>query len=74
MLFIRGTVRTFLIGNDLDYGAIYTITNDTKIQAIKAGRTLDDFKADWVIECPFSTSWYDSLGQASSNLAHSCRV
>ncbi|XP_073677544.1 uncharacterized protein [Garra rufa] len=33
-----GTVRTFQIGNDLDYGAIYTITpvtNDTEIQAIK---------------------------------------
>ncbi|KAI2652862.1 Counting factor associated protein D [Labeo rohita] len=33
-----GTVRTFLNGNDLDYGAIYTITpvtNETEIQAIK---------------------------------------
>ena len=33
-----GTVRTFLIGNDLDYGAIYQITpvtTDTEIQAIK---------------------------------------
>ncbi|KAL1256065.1 hypothetical protein QQF64_014126, partial [Cirrhinus molitorella] len=33
-----GTVHTFLIGNDLDYGAIYTITpvtNETEIQAIK---------------------------------------
>jgi len=33
-----GTVRTFLIGNDLDYGVIYQITpvtTETEIQAIK---------------------------------------
>lgn len=33
-----GTVHTFLIGNDLDYGAIYKITpvtTKTEIQAIK---------------------------------------
>ncbi|XP_048057603.1 counting factor associated protein D-like isoform X2 [Megalobrama amblycephala] len=34
----NSTVRTFLIGNDLDYGVIYQVTpvtNDTEIQAIK---------------------------------------